>query len=122
MLLKLTPQIWKKISSKARQRSLIPKYDGPFEVLQMVGQVAYKLKLLDWLKLHPTFHVSFLKLYHRDSDKERVQEIRAPPVVMKQFDQQVEHILDHRTMGASRKNRRTDYLVKWKGKEISEAT
>ena len=84
--------------------------------------MAYRLKLPDRLKLHPTIHVSFLKSYHRDSGKERVQEVRAPLLVMKQFDQKVEQILDHRTMGASRKTRRTDYLVKWKGKEISEAT
>ena len=32
VLLKLTPQIWKKVSSKTRQRSLLSKYDGPFEV------------------------------------------------------------------------------------------
>ncbi|KAK4403129.1 Transposon Ty3-I Gag-Pol polyprotein [Sesamum angolense] len=31
VLLKLTPQIWKKISSKSVHRGLIPKYDGPFE-------------------------------------------------------------------------------------------
>ena len=72
VLLKLTPQIWKKVSSKTRQRSLIPKYDGPFEVLQRVGQVAYRLKLPNRLKLYSTFHMSFLKVYHGDSDKERV--------------------------------------------------
>ena len=37
VFLKLTPQIWKKVRSKTRQRSLIPKYDEPFEVLQRVG-------------------------------------------------------------------------------------
>ena len=42
--------------------------------------------------------------------------------MIKEFDQQVEQILDDRTMGPTRKNRRTDYLVKWRGKEISEAT
>ena len=68
VLLKLTPQIWKKVSSKTRHRSLIPKYDGPFEVLKRVGHVAYRLKLPDRLKLHPTFHVSFLKPYHGDLD------------------------------------------------------
>ena len=72
---------------ETRQRSLIPKYDGPFEALQRVGQVVYRLKLSDRLKLHLTFHMSFLKPYHRDSDKEMVHEIRAPPLVMKQFDQ-----------------------------------
>ncbi|RVW20597.1 hypothetical protein CK203_115252 [Vitis vinifera] len=49
--------IWKKISSKTRQRGLIPKYDGPFEP------------------------------YHEDLDAERVQTKRAPPLVMKEFDQ-----------------------------------
>ena len=34
VFLKLTPHIWKKISSKTRQKGLIPKYDGPFEVIK----------------------------------------------------------------------------------------
>ncbi|RVW59558.1 Transposon Tf2-11 polyprotein [Vitis vinifera] len=84
VLLKLTPQIWKKISSNTRQRSLIPKYDGPFK---------------------------FLKPYHEDLDTEKMQTKRAPPLVMKQFDREIEKILDHRTMGHSKKNRRTDFLV-----------
>ncbi|RVW49988.1 hypothetical protein CK203_082282 [Vitis vinifera] len=32
VLLKLTPQIWKKTSSKIRQKGLIPKYDESFEL------------------------------------------------------------------------------------------
>ncbi|KAK4421400.1 hypothetical protein Salat_2090500 [Sesamum alatum] len=31
VLLKLTPQNWKKISVKSVHRGLVPKYDGPFE-------------------------------------------------------------------------------------------
>ena len=83
VLLKLTPQIWKKINSKTRQRGLIPKYDGPFEVIKRVKQVAYMLKLLERLKLHPIFHVSFLKPYDEDLDAEMVQTKRAPLLVMK---------------------------------------
>ena len=45
----------------------------------------------------------------------------APPLVMKQFDKGVEKILNHKTMGASRKNRRTNYLVQWKDSLESEA-
>ncbi|KAI5351342.1 hypothetical protein L3X38_004233 [Prunus dulcis] len=41
VLLKLTLQFWKKISSKVVHRGLIPKYDGPFEVIKCVGNVAY---------------------------------------------------------------------------------
>lgn len=40
VLLKLTPQIWKKISSKMIHHELISKYDGPFEVIERVGEVA----------------------------------------------------------------------------------
>ena len=41
------------------------KYDGPSEVVMKIGVVAYKLKLLERLKLHPSFHVSFLNLITR---------------------------------------------------------
>ena len=37
------------------------KYYGPFRVLEIVGQVSYKLLLSDGCKLHHTFHVSQLK-------------------------------------------------------------
>ena len=53
MLLKLTPQIWKQIVSKTGHRGLIPKYDGPFEVVKRVSEVAYRLKLPEKLKIHP---------------------------------------------------------------------
>ena len=43
VLLELTPQILKQIVSKNRHRGLIPKYDGPSEVVKRVGEVAYRL-------------------------------------------------------------------------------
>ncbi|KAG8368002.1 hypothetical protein BUALT_Bualt16G0131300 [Buddleja alternifolia] len=90
VLLKLTSQIWKKISSKTVHRGLIPKYDGPFEILKKVGTVAYRLRLPDRLKIHPTIHVSFLKKYHEDSLKEtRKQAARAPLVIRQEFDKDV---------------------------------
>jgi hypothetical protein len=64
VLLKLTPQIWKKIVGKNRHCELVPRYDWPFEVMGKVGVVAYKLKLPERLKLHPTFHDSYLKPFH----------------------------------------------------------
>ncbi|KAG8638589.1 hypothetical protein MANES_14G045351v8, partial [Manihot esculenta] len=115
--------IWKKISSKTVHRGLIPKYDGPFEIVAKVGKVAYKLKLPERLKVHPTFHVSFLKKFHEDvAESSRSQAKRAPPVVRKQFDDQIGEILDHRTLGQSKKNRRTEFLIQWKDKPVSEAT
>ncbi|KAJ4722993.1 Retrotransposon protein, putative, Ty3-gypsy subclass [Melia azedarach] len=123
VLLKLTPQIWKKISSKTVHRGLVPRYDGPFEVVKRVGRVAYRLKLPERLKVHPTFHVSFLKPFHEDLvDGGCHQAKRAPPVIRKQFDKEVEKILDHRTMGQSKKNRRTDYLVQWKDGSEADAS
>ena len=99
------------MSSKTRQRGLIPKFEGPSKVIKKVGEVAYMLKLPERLKLHPTFQVSFLKPYVEDTKPGRAQVKHAPPLVVTQFDKGVEKILNHRTMGASRKNRRTDYLI-----------
>ena len=81
VLLKLTLQIWKKIRNKQFQRGLMPKYDGPFAVVKRVGNVAYKLKLRDRLRLHPTFHVSFLKPDHYGTSLDRVQAKQNPPMI-----------------------------------------
>ncbi|KZV57841.1 hypothetical protein F511_03410 [Dorcoceras hygrometricum] len=121
VLLKLTPQIWKKISAKQIHRGLVPRYDGPFTVVNRVGQVAYRLELPDRLKIHPTFHVSFLKKFHEDEADEQRGQKRAPPVIRFQTERKIAKILDHRTLGQSKKNRRTDYLVQWEGEAVEEA-
>nr|GEW54427.1 putative reverse transcriptase domain-containing protein [Tanacetum cinerariifolium] len=50
-----------------KREKLNLRYVGPFKVLERVGDVAYKLDLLEELsRVHSTFHVSNLKKYHAD--------------------------------------------------------
>ena len=45
-----------------KKETLIPRYVGPYEILQRVGKVAYVLRLPSELDLvHQVFHVSMLK-------------------------------------------------------------
>ena len=47
---------------------LSPRYVGPFEVLERVGEVAYKIALPPALeKIHNVFHISQLRRYIRDN-------------------------------------------------------
>jgi hypothetical protein len=60
-----------------KSRKLLPKWIGPFEVVQLVGPVAYKLKMNPGWRVHSVFHVSLLEPYREDG---RVQ---LPPPPMK---------------------------------------
>ena len=66
VFLKVSP--WKKILCFGRKGKSSPRFIGPYEILEKVGPVAYRLALpLELAKLHDVFHVSMLQRYHYDT-------------------------------------------------------
>ncbi|GKD31986.1 hypothetical protein Tco_1242764 [Tanacetum coccineum] len=60
VLLKVTP--WKGVVRFGKKGKLASRYVGPFEILERIGLVAYRLRLPEELdSMHDTFHVLNLK-------------------------------------------------------------
>ncbi|GJX45163.1 hypothetical protein Tco_0261839 [Tanacetum coccineum] len=60
VLLKVTP--WKGVVRFGKKGKLAPRYVGPFEILERIGLVAYRLRLPEELNsVHDTFHVLNMK-------------------------------------------------------------
>lgn len=55
---------------QSKNRKLSAKYYGPFQVIQKVGKVAYKLQLPATAQIHSVFHVSQLRRYKGETPKE----------------------------------------------------
>ncbi|GJT83988.1 putative reverse transcriptase domain-containing protein [Tanacetum coccineum] len=55
-------KVWKGVIRFGKKGKLAPRYVGPFEILERIGPVAYRLRLPKELSsVHGTFHVSNLK-------------------------------------------------------------
>jgi hypothetical protein len=95
---------------------LLPRWIGPFQVLERVGELAYKLDLPASLKrVHPVFHVSLLKPYHSEG---RRQPLPPPPVLQDEEGPlfEIDTVLTHRQVKRGRaRTPRTEYLISWKG-------
>ena len=78
---------------------------GPFEVLERIGKVAYKLKLSEEMKMHNVFHVSLLKEYRSDGS-------RIPPPIPEEIAGEMEYEMEQ---VLSYDGRRKKFLVKWLG-------
>ncbi|GJT90679.1 putative reverse transcriptase domain-containing protein [Tanacetum coccineum] len=60
VMLKVSP--WKGVVCFGKKGKLAPRYVGPFEILERIGLVAYRLRLPEELSgVHDMFHVSNLK-------------------------------------------------------------
>ena len=92
-------------------KKLLPRWCGPFKVLQAIGPVAYRLELPDSMKIHNVFHVSLLKAYRSDT---RSYDPPPPLVVGGSMEYEVESILSHRDRRRGRNTVR-EFLVKWTG-------
>jgi len=65
VFLKVSP--WKKVLRFSKKGKLSPRFIGPYEVIERVGPVAYRLALPPELdKIHNVFHVSMLRRYRSD--------------------------------------------------------
>ena len=65
VFLKVSP--WNKVIRFGKKGKLSPRFIGPYEVIEKVGTMAYKLALpLELEKIHNVFHVSMLRRYRSD--------------------------------------------------------
>ncbi|XP_070681377.1 uncharacterized protein [Malus domestica] len=116
--LKLVPYQLQSLAAHAFHK-LHPRFYGPYEVLERIGSVAYKLKLPTDSKIHPVFHVSCLKKHLGPG----VSPLTTLPVMIEDGLQSREpmSILQRRVYrkgnGAG-----VQLLVHWKGSKEEDAT
>ena len=86
---------------------------GPFEVVEKVGKLAYRLRLPDGWKIHPVISIVHLEPAKEDPFDREV----APPPPMEVEGEEwwtIETII-RRAMRGRGRNRRVHYLLRWKG-------
>ncbi|KAM1682258.1 hypothetical protein ACFX13_040051 [Malus domestica] len=121
--LKLLPYQLQTLASHAYHK-LHPQYYGPYEVLERVGPVAYKLKLPEGTKIHPVFHVSCLKRHMGNVDSP----ITALPTLTDEAQMRDSHPSDAPLAIIARRIYKKEdkagvqLLVQWVGQEESTAT
>ncbi|KAI5316171.1 hypothetical protein L3X38_045347 [Prunus dulcis] len=119
VFLKLSP--WKGVVRFGKRGKLSPRYIGPYEVIERVGPVAYRLALppdLSWL--HDVFHVSMLRKYIPDPS----HVLEEQPIELQEdltYVEQPVQILD-RKIHVLRSREIPLVKVLWRSQTVEEAT
>ena len=96
---------------------MAPKHEGPFEIKDVLGPVTYQLKLPESWKIHKVFHATLLCPYKENEVYGENYPWPLPDIESGEEVYEVKQILKHR-----RRGRGYEYLVKWAGYPITEAS
>ncbi|GKB75484.1 putative reverse transcriptase domain-containing protein, partial [Tanacetum coccineum] len=119
VLLKVSP--WKGVIRFGKKGKLAPRYVGPFEILERVGPVAYRLRLPEELSsVHDTFHVSNLKKCLADANLHvPLDEIKVDKTL--RFVEEPVEIMD-REVKSLKRSKISIVKVRWNSKRGPEFT
>ena len=98
-------------------RKLSPRRLGPFEVLEKIGELNYRLRIPAGWRTHPVFHVTLLQRHESDTIPGRSQKPAPPVTVDGELEYEVEAVRDSRFRRGG-----LEYLVRWKGFSPSDDT
>lgn len=98
---------------------LSARYYGPFEIMEKIGEVAYRLQLPPNSKIHPVFHVSLLK---RVVGKYRVEEDLPTGLEDDRAELLIPEVIVDTRENTKKGKVTKQVLVQWKGKNVDEAT
>ncbi|GKB86344.1 hypothetical protein Tco_0958616 [Tanacetum coccineum] len=119
VMLKVSP--WKGVVRFGKKGKLAPRYVGPFEILERIGPVAYRLRLPEELSgVHDTFHVSTLKKCLADTSLHvPLNEIKVDKTL--RFIEEPAEILD-REVKSLKRSKISLVKVRWDSKRGPEFT
>ena len=105
-------------------RKLASRFIGPYKVIEQINPVSFKLELPPSWRMHPVFHCSQLKKAQGQVsgtvfDVNDEQPFCPSAAASGEFE--VEDLLDHRVHGRGRSSE-WEFLVKWRGYPLQEAT
>lgn len=115
VFLKLRPYRQSSVSKRLCQK-LSARFYGPFEVLERIGAVAYRLKLPEGSRIHPVFHISQLKQVRGSSVE--VQELPSALSRDDEFVVEPDEIVDTRYT----EDGHLEVLITWKGLPTHESS
>ena len=98
-------------------KKMAPKWEGPFEIIDVLGLLTYRLKLPETWRIRSVFHASLLQRY-KENDVYGTN-YDWPPAELNNEGQEVyniEMILKHQKRG-----RGYQYYIKWEGYPIAKA-
>ena len=100
-------------------RKLTPRRLGPFEIVEEISPVVFKLKLPETWHVHNVFHASLLTPQVVTPKYGIPADPPLPDLINGESEFEVENILQHKIVGRKKEIR---YLVQWRGYSRAEST